>query len=64
MGWDGGWGVVKYCIDVLEIVQIIVHGDQAETSSKIGYFLGGFLPDRRRIGAGSVVAGSLTDRRV
>ena len=45
MGWDGGWGVVKYCIDVLEIVQIIVHGDQAETSSKIGYFLGGFLPD-------------------
>jgi hypothetical protein len=36
---------VEYCIEVLDIVQMIVRGDPAETSSKIGHFGGGFPPD-------------------
>ena len=39
--WWGG----EYCIEVLEILRMIVRGDPAETSSKIWYFGGGFLQD-------------------
>jgi hypothetical protein len=63
IGMDGIIFVTHRRLSV-EILPMILRGDPAETSSKIWYFWGGVLPDRRRIGAGSVVAGSVTDRHV